>query len=282
MAGAIRYGLVAGNGSLPVAVAERLAAQGHSPLVARIAGEADPVLARFDGDEFTLERIASVVPAMSNAGVTHAIMAGGVRRRPRIADLRVPRALWLDLVQVVPGLRSGDNALLTVLVRVFERHGMAVVGAHTVLPDHVASVGQIGACAPRASDNAAADAAIAAARAIGTLDIGQAVVAVGTRIVAVEGVEGTDAMLARVRQLREDGRVDASRPAVLAKMLKPNQDARADMPTIGPHTIANAAAAGVRRICISADGTLIMNVADTIRLADEAGIALVGVGEAGS
>ena len=89
-------------------------------------------------------------------------------------------------------------------------------------------------------------------------------------------------MLARVRQLREDGRVDASRPAVLAKMLKPNQDARADMPTIGPHTIANAAAAGVRRICVSADGTLIMNVAETVRLADDAGIALVGIGEEGS
>jgi DUF1009 family protein len=116
---------------------------------------------------------------------------------------------------------------------------------------------------------------------VSRFDIGQAVVVIGGRVVALEAAEGTDAMLARVAALRRDGRVRAGkRRGVLVKMAKRGQDLRTDLPVIGADTVENAAAAGLAGIAVEAGRTLIAERPATVAAADRAGLFVVGAGAA--
>ena len=95
-------------------------------------------------------------------------------------------------------------------------------------------------------------------------------------MVAVEGAEGTDAMLMRVADMRKSGRISASKKGVIVKMAKPGQDMRADLPSIGPDTINHVAAAGLAGIAVGADCSLILSFAETIKRANSHGIFVTG------
>jgi hypothetical protein len=271
-----RTGIIAGGGNLPLELARRLAADGPPPFVIRMVGEAGPELRAFDGVDLELENLAHSVSALKKAMVSRIVFAGSVGRRPKVSALRIPLSLWPYVPGIALKLTRGDNDLLAHCVRKFEGMGLTVIGAHDILPDHVIAEGRAGAVdAPKAAA-ASLDVAVRACLAIGRLDIGQAVVAVGRRIVAVEGLEGTDAMLGRVADLRRLGRIAADAPAIMVKLAKPAQELRADMPTIGPVTVDSAREAGIVSIHVSAGSTLMMEAAATLAKADAAGIAIIG------
>ena len=113
--------------------------------------------------------------------------------------------------------------------------------------------------------------AVAVARRLGEVDVGQGCVVQQGLVLAVEAIEGTDAMLARCGPLRREGL-----GGVLVKLVKPGQERRADLPTIGALTIRNAAAAGLRGVAFEAGGTLLAERAEAIALADAAGLFLLG------
>ena len=272
-----RYGIIAGNGTLPLAVAVRLAALGAEPVIIGIDGEADSKLTAFGCSFIALEKIAFSLPEFKNRGVTHVVFAGGVMRRPKATALRVPVALWPDLPAALMALKRGDDSLLVTLVKMFERHGIKIVGAHEILPDHIAPRGIIVGEKPATSLHAAIKAGVVAATAIGGLDIGQAVVAMGRRVIAVEGLEGTDEMLARISDLRTAGKIESRAKPVLVKLAKPRQELRADMPVIGPSTIEVCQHAGINLICIGADTTMMMDVGLIQTVAKSAGITVYGI-----
>jgi lipid-A-disaccharide synthase len=109
---------------------------------------------------------------------------------------------------------------------------------------------------------------------LGPLDAGQAVVVANGTVVAIEGAEGTDAMLERVARLRRNG---AGMRGVLAKGPKPGQELRVDMPAIGPRTVERAAGAGLAGIAVEAGALLVLGPEEAVRDADAAGIALEGL-----
>ena len=275
MAAPVRHGLIAGNGQLPVDLAASLEAKGVEPVVIRIEGETDPALARFAGCELSVNRLSYALPELKKAGCAAVTLAGGIRTRPEARNLRVPMMLWPDLPVGLLKLKAGDNAFLSMIVWLLEKHGLKVVGAHEIMPELLVPLGPLDAsmAMPSAED---ARFAMDAAREIGRMDIGQGVVAMGRRIVAVEGAEGTDQMILRIAELREQGRL-SNRPAILAKAVKPGQELRVDLPTIGPETVRNCATSGITTICVSADATLVMEAEKTVRLALDAGIAIIGM-----
>jgi UDP-2,3-diacylglucosamine hydrolase len=272
-----RYGIVAGNGLLPLTLATRMAENGGNPFIIGIEGEAGAALHSFDFVTLPLERIAYSVPLFKKNSVTHVVFAGGVKQRPKPLGLRVPFSLWPDLPAALLALKRGDDGLLAAMVQMFERHSIKIIGAHEILPDHVAPFGVIAGSKPAKKLNPTIRAGVSAAKMIGAHDIGQAVVALGRRVIAVEGIEGTDQMLARIAGLRAEGRLNGQAQPVLIKMAKPNQELRADMPVIGPATIEGCKAAGIALICLSAGSTMIMDVARTIQDAKLAGIDILGI-----
>ncbi|MEM1318251.1 MAG: UDP-2,3-diacylglucosamine diphosphatase LpxI, partial [Pseudomonadota bacterium] len=97
------------------------------------------------------------------------------------------------------------------------------------------------------------------------------------RPVAVEGAEGTDAMLRRIMDLRDNGRLPPQRGGVMIKAPKAGQDHRVDMPTIGPQTISRAVAAGLDGIAVRADATLILDREECLQIAREGNLFISGV-----
>ncbi len=161
--------------------------------------------------------------------------------------MRLNAGLLAVVPLVVSALAHGDDGLLKVVVRGLEARGFKVVGAHQVVPELVASEGLWTKTSPQKADWRDIEAARAAAEAIGALDIGQGAVAVGGRAIALEGIEGTDAMLERVRDLRGHGRLAGkARAACWVKCAKPGQELRADMPAVGP---ADCRGRACRRAC---------------------------------
>jgi DUF1009 family protein len=274
-----RVGIIAGGGALPVEVAAGLAAQGHEPFVVIVEGEVAPEsgLDRYPHETLALERIGSLVGLLRRNRISHVVLAGEIRRRPRLSAMRVNPGLLAIVPLLVAALARGDDGLLKIVIRGLEARGFAVLGAHQVVPDLVAAEGALTRKTPSAADRRDLEAAYAAAKAIGELDIGQGAVAIGGRAIALEGIEGTNGMLERVKDLRGHGRLAGKAGGVLVKCAKPGQELRADMPTIGPQTVELAHAAGLAGVGVEAGRSLVMEGPAMVERADALGLFVVGL-----
>jgi DUF1009 family protein len=273
-----RLAIIAGNGFLPIYLAEAAREGGENPFIISLRNESDQ---RFDGFETASASIADITGferIFREKGIGRVVLSGGVTRRPDWRDIRpnwkVLRKLPLLLRTLVSG---GDDALLQVAIGIIEAQGCRVIGAHEVAPGLLARTGRLGARAPSQDDIRDIEKAAEAARRLGELDIGQGSVSVGGRVVALEGVEGTDRMLDRVAALRAERRISARRKGVLVKLCKPQQDMRADLPTIGPSTVENAVKAGLAGIAVEAGRALVLEEQKMIAAADAAGIFVCGI-----
>jgi hypothetical protein len=167
-------------------------------------------------------------------------------------------------------MRRGDNTLLDAMVGLFEREGLAIKSVADVAPWLQIGEGPLGRIAPTPADEADIAYAIAQARARGSRDLGQGVVVRDGLVIAIEGKDGTDAMLKSLGTL-PPGR------GVLAKALKPIQDRKTDLPTIGVATVKHAAAAGLAGIAIEAHTALVLGKTAVAQAADKLGLFVVGV-----
>jgi DUF1009 family protein len=274
-----RVGIIAGGGSLPVEVANGLAAHGYPPFVLLMEGEADrkQELHRYEHDSLALEQIGSLVPRLKRYGITHLVLAGEIKRRPQLARIRPSLGLLTIIPSVIMALARGDDGLLKVVTRGLEKRGIKVIGAHEVVPELAAGEGTLTVTGPRQSDWRDIEAARQAAKAIGALDIGQAAIAIGGRTIALEGIEGTSGLLERTRGLRSHGRLAGKSRGVLVKCAKPGQELRADLPSIGPQTVESAHAAGLAGIAVEAGRSLILEGPATLARANELGLFIVGL-----
>ncbi len=268
-----RTAIVAGNGSLPVAVAESLRKLGGNPLIVAIKGEAEPALYQGEHAEISIVELGGLVKILKAEGISNVVLAGGIRHRPEFrAALRPGNGNLVALYRFLRAFRLGDDGLLRAVIATIESYGFRVVGAHEIVPDILAPTPST-ITRKRADQDSIANmqAARRAATMIGSLDIGQAAIAVGGRVVALEGVEGTDAMLQRVAELRLAKRINR-KGGVLVKCAKPQQEVRADLPAIGISTVENAVKAGLKGIAIEAGRTLILGYEETIAAADKSGL----------
>ncbi|WP_244277607.1 LpxI family protein [Mesorhizobium erdmanii] len=274
-----KVGIIAGGGSLPVEVAQGLAAHGYPPFVLLMEGEADRQqdLRRYEHGSLALEQIGSLVPTLKRHGITHLVLAGEIKRRPQLAKIRPSLGLLSIVPSVIMALARGDDGLLKVVTRGLEKRGIKVIGAHEVVPELAAGEGTLTSTGPQQSDWRDIEAARQAAKAIGALDIGQAAIAIGGRAIALEGIEGTSGLLERTRELRSHGRIAGKTRGVLVKCAKPGQELRADLPSIGPQTVEAAHAAGLAGIAVEAGRSLILEGPATLSRANELGLFIVGL-----
>lgn len=268
-----RLGLIAGGGDLPLRLLDACRASGREVFVVALEGHASPSLADA-GIPHAWARIGAagrIIGLLHQAGVEELVMAGKVER-PSLAELR-PDWRALKFLAGRGGRLGGDDDLLAAMIETIEREEkIRVISATALLAELAAAPGPLGRHRPSPEDDADIAIGLAAARELGRLDIGQAVVVQEGRVLAVEAAEGTDALIARAGSLQQPGR-----PGILVKIPKPQQDARADPPTIGPQTIRSAADASLGGVAIAAGGTLVLDRAEVIRLADAAGIFVLGV-----
>ncbi|PDT29829.1 hypothetical protein CO660_10195 [Rhizobium sp. L9] len=273
-----RLAIIAGGGLLPSYVAEAARAAGEDPVIIALKDESEPRWEGYDHAVVGIGDFAALEGLFIRYGIGRVVMSGSVRRRPEWREVRPTFRILMKVPAAIRTLLSGgDDTVLQMVIRLIEGNGRRVVGAHEIAPDLLVSVGPLGAAAPGKEDWHDISQAADAAETLGRLDVGQGAVSIGGRVVALEGLEGTDEMLDRVAGLRAAGRISPRRRGVLVKLCKPQQDIRADLPAIGVATILNAAKAGLAGIAIEAGRSLVLDRAAVISAADEAGLFVCGI-----
>ncbi len=213
-----KLGLIAGAGGLPGELVRACNAAERPVFVLRLLGLADPALANAaPGVDVGLAEWGKMFQALKRQRCERICFVGGVPR-PDFANLKPDLRGIAALPRVLAAARKGDDALLRQVMHEFEQEGFVVEGADTVISGLTIGDGPLGRIAPRPTDTADIDQALRVARALGSLDIGQAVVVANGLVLAVEAQEGTDAMLQRCADLPRALRSHAAAAAgVLAK-----------------------------------------------------------------
>jgi DUF1009 family protein len=265
-------GLIAGRGLLPESVIRACLAEGRPIFVVSVASEGERQAALADVPHACLpvSSVGKAVALLKKAGARDLLMLGGVAR-PRLSELR-PDAKGLQLLARLAGLkRAGDNDLLSAVLAFLEEQGFRILKVQDALPSLLAPAGAATRLVPDARDMEDIRYAAEAARALGRFDIGQSVAVEEGVVLAVEGPEGTDALIARAGSLRL-----GKRGPILVKTKKPGQDDRVDLPAVGVTTILNARRHGFRGLAVEAGQTLLPEREETLRTAEEAGMFIWG------
>ena len=260
-----RLTVLAGAGALVTEVVAAARARGDAVQVLPLVPRPDMA-----GDEvWGLSRFMELIAAIRGFKATHLVMAGAVT----LGD--ADRAALARLAGDTDGTR-GDAALSGLAEQLMALSGARIIGVETIVPDLLAAEGHIAGPDNWAALRPTAVLAVRAARAIGVIDMGQAAIAAGGRVLAAEDVAGTDALIERMALYRARG-LAITAPMVLAKAAKPQQPLFVDLPAIGAATIANAARAGIAAIAVEAKRTILVDRPSLIAAAETAGIPVFGL-----
>lgn len=273
--------LIAGSGRLPELVAESLRRAQRPFRVIALRGFTGQALGAGADATVDLLDLAATLKLLRRWGPAAVVPAGGVSRPTPAAILNAGAALRnREALRAMAD--GGDDRLLRAALALVEGEGHRVLGVHEAAPDLLCPEGPIGQRQPDPAAAVSIRAGRGVLAALSPFDLGQAVAVAGERVLAVEGPEGTDRMLARARTLgrRPFGWGRALPATVLVKAPKIGQDLRVDLPAIGPRTVRNAARAGCVGLALEAGGTLVIDRAATAKEADRLGLFVVGYGHA--
>ncbi len=268
-ASAARYGLIAGNGQFPFLVLEAARSRGIEMVVAAIREEASPELeslaARFHW--LGLGELSQLIRVFKQEGVSRALMAGQVKHTQIFSSIRPD---W-KLLQLLLSLKEKNtDALIGGVAKVLLEEGIVLEDSTLFLEPLLANEGILTKRAPSAEERQSLDYGRKVARGLAQYDIGQTVVVADGACVAVEAMEGTDAVIRRAAELAR------GKPLRIVKVAKPNQDMRFDVPVVGLPTIAVMKECGATALSLEAGKTLLFDREQLLAEADGSGIAIIG------
>ncbi len=270
--------IICGGGSLPFAVADAVARRGRRAVLFPIRGFGDPAaVERYPHHWIALGQFGRMCRLASAERCRDVVFIGNLIR-PSLREIRLDWQTIRLMPRVARLYRGGDDRLLSGIGRIFEEHGFRLLGAHEVAPEILVREGVMGKRRPSERDEADIATGLAVLAAMGPFDIGQAAVVASGHVIAVEAAEGTDAMLARVAELRRLGRIRYPvGVGVLVKAPKPSQDRRLDLPSIGPQTVAGVIRAGLAGLAVVAGGTIMAQPDAVVATADRGKIFVIGL-----
>jgi DUF1009 family protein len=272
-------GIIAGGGTLPAEIAACAAARGDGVHIVAIEGEADASFAGFPVTRVTWGQIGGVLRALRQGRCTELLIVGRVKR-PDLRTIIPDLGFLMNLPRIIRIVRGGgDDGVLSRVIQLFEANGIRVVGPADVAPELLVGEGSLAGSAPSATAMSDAALGFATIAVLGRYDIGQGVVVADGRIEAIEGAEGTDAMLARVAAQRRAAGANEHTAAhgVLVKGPKPGQELRIDLPAVGPETVTRAAEARLEGLAVEAGRVIAARKADLVALAGKHGVFVHGM-----
>lgn len=271
-------GVIAGSGVLPFAVARSLCEQGRGAFILGIRGHCDPAsIEQFPHCWISLGQLGRATKLARAEGCKQLLFIGGLIR-PALSEIRLDLKTLRVLPRVLAAFRGGDDHLLTGIAGIIEAEGFQLIGVGEAAPDLLMPEGNIASRAPDEAAQRDIARGLEALRAMAPFDVGQAVVVIDGNVTALEDIEGTDALLARVAGLRERRRIRTARGrGVLVKAPKVTQDLRFDLPTLGPKTVEGVVAAGLAGIATTRGRSLVAEADKVIAAADKAGIFVTGL-----
>jgi DUF1009 family protein len=268
----VKLGLLAGNGRFPFLVLEAARSLGHEITIIAVKEEADADLeaaaaapAPVPIHRVSLGHLGTCLQILQQAGVTHAVMAGQVKHTKIFGVL--PDLTFMRLLATLT--TRNTDALIGAVADVMRDRGIELMDSTALLTPLLAEAGVMTARRPTEAETASLTFGYRMADTIAGLDIGQTIAVKQSAVVAVEAMEGTDAVIARAGELAGPG-------VVLVKVAKPRQDMRFDVPIVGVPTIQAMARVGASVLSLDAGMALMFDKTAMIAAADAAGIAIVG------
>ncbi len=262
-----RVGLIAGSGQFPLLFAHAARQAGVEVVAVGFEGETDPILAKYV-DEFhflKLGQLNRLIKAFKKGNISHAAMAGAINKTRLYARIRPD---W-RAVKLLNKLRNKkDDFLLRALAEELESEGIRIEPSTLFLPSLLAPEGILTRRKPNNREETDIQFGWELAKAVGHLDIGQCLVVKDRAVLAVEGIDGTDATILRGGRLCGGG-------GVVVKVSKPIQDLRFDVPAVGYDTIETMKRVGARVLAVEAEKTLVFDLDKMIDAADAASMTFV-------
>ncbi|MDD5327813.1 MAG: UDP-2,3-diacylglucosamine diphosphatase LpxI [Phycisphaerae bacterium] len=270
-------GLIAGEGRLPFLVAAGAKKAGLKVVCVGLADNAEPNLAdKVDVFyEVAIARPGSWIRKLKKHSVTRTVMVGRVAKHRLFTPQRILKYLpdWRAFRVYYWRLRNKDkrnDTLLNALAEELASGGIMLENSTMYCKEHLATAGTMTKTQPSQSVDDDIEFGWQIAKKLGGLDIGQAIAVKEKEVIAVEAIEGTAKMIERVGQFCK------SPGWTLIKTSKPGQDMRFDVPCVGPDTIKSLAENGGKCLVVEADKTIIIDKFETIKLADQLGITILG------
>lgn len=259
--------VIAGKGLMPRLAIDACIEQNIPYIVISIDGYANIK----DSHLLKIGEVEKAIQLMQSAEVKEIVFAGKIDK-PNFSKIKLDAVGAKLVAKILKNKFLGDNQILTIVVQFFESYGFKIRGADEICDALIVEKGVLTLLKPSAQDLEYMQHAAFVARELGRLDIGQGVIIEDGVVLAVEGKEGTNQMIARSHHLQQ-----SSNQAILVKMKKPNQERRADLPTIGVDTINYAIEYGIKMIGLEAGGSLIVEKELVIELANKHHIIIYGL-----
>jgi DUF1009 family protein len=262
------FGIIATASDVPLDVAHAIRDQGRDVVVVTLKDITTADFSEFKTINHPIGALGHIINDLVDAGCRQVVWAGKLKR-PSMASLK-PDLRGAKIVAKL--MTSGDDTALKTIRDEFAKDGLEIVDIGEIMPKLYADEGVICGQAPGSDVMATIALGREVLAVVSRFDMGQGAVLQGSRILALEGAEGTDEMLARSAKM-----IDADiGPAVYVKMLKTGQDLALDPPGIGENTIRIAAKAKISVIAVEAGGVIMVNKADIIKKAGQLGITIIG------
>ena len=262
-----KIAIVSGGGRLPFLVVNDLHNQGYDIFVVGLKDLCDRTM---NPDLWLrLGQVGTALKELKKRNIKQIFFIGAMSV-PDFSKLR-PDLLTIKILAKILLHQNGDDSLLRALIKEIELLGFTYVTPQKLCPSLTFSPGIQTRTKPSKDDLKDIERGIVVSKTIGKLDIGHSVV-VHHRVLAIEAIEGTQRMLKRVIELRKDYK---KRGGILAKMLKPNQDLRVDIPAIGVDTIKDIINAKLNGIVIDAHNCWAIDKEELIAIANKNKIFIV-------
>ncbi len=261
-------GLIAGNGPLPSLFAREASARGIPLVVVGHIGETQRDLEGLveKMNWIHVGELEAMILALRDGGAREAVMLGGIDKRRALKNIRLDERAQRVIKRLIA---RGDDTLLAALASEMEEEGIQVLSSRDLMASWLAPAGVLTSRPPTPREEADLRVGIGVLARLGTLDIGQTVLVKEGVILAVEAIEGTDQAILRGGALGGAG-------AVVIKGSKPQQDMRFDVPVVGSDTMRTMEAAGAGALALEAGGTILLDREEMVRIAEGAGICIVG------
>jgi DUF1009 family protein len=261
-----KLGLIAGSGRFPLLVTQEAKRMGVEIVALGIKG----VTVRY----FKLGQLSAPIAAFKEAGVSKAVMAGKVQHASLFGGV-MPDVRAAKLLMRVKDKRT--DTILRAVADEFAKDGIELIASTSYLSHLIVKEGVITSRAPDSAEMSDIGLGFRAAKAVAGFDIGQTVVVKDGAVIAVEGMEGTDACVLRAAVI---ARSQGKNPALtVVKVAKPNQDMRFDVPIIGLDSLKVFAEAGVSALAVQAGSTMIFDYDEFVKRANSQNLAVTGLNE---
>jgi len=268
--------IVACGGLLALECIAQARADGRLARVIALEGESAPEVIAAADDVLKWGQVGLLIKALERSGARRVLLIGSIAHRPDFRSVLGDFETIKWLPRLLTTMSGGDDSVLRKVIGFFESGGYEIVSIADVAPDLLAPAGLLTSTPP--SDTNKQDIALGfdVLAALAPFDVGQAVVVGKGRVAAVEGAEGTDAVIDRAGEMQRARRVAwKDRTGILVKATKWDQDLRVDLPAIGPRTIERCAAAGLAGVAIEAGRVVIASRRECLDLANRLGLFIL-------